>query len=115
MQVCISLTTNRIIKKVTTILKIILRKLKAGFSLGDCLIISSHFIGKITKVQGLQRGGSEGEESTCSAGDLGVSLGWEDSLEEGMAIHSSILAWRVPMDKGGWQVRSIVSQRSGQD
>ena len=28
------------------------------------------------------------------------SLGWEDSLEEGMAIHSSILAWRIPMDRG---------------
>ena len=26
------------------------------------------------------------------------SLGWEDPLEEGMATHSSILAWRVPMD-----------------
>ena len=25
-------------------------------------------------------------------------LGWEDSLEEGMATHSSILAWRIPMD-----------------
>ena len=24
------------------------------------------------------------------------SLGWEDSLEKGMAIHSSILAWRIP-------------------
>ena len=24
------------------------------------------------------------------------SLGWEDPLEEGMATHSSILAWRVP-------------------
>ena len=24
------------------------------------------------------------------------SLGWKDSLEEGMAIHSSILAWRIP-------------------
>ena len=30
------------------------------------------------------------------------SLGWEDPLEEGMAIHSSILAWRIPMDRGGW-------------
>ena len=28
------------------------------------------------------------------------SLGREDSLEEGMAIHSSILAWRIPMDIG---------------
>ena len=31
------------------------------------------------------------------------SLGQEDPLEEGMATHSSILAWRVPMDKGAWQ------------
>ena len=28
------------------------------------------------------------------------SLGGEDSLEEGMATHSSILAWRIPMDRG---------------
>ena len=27
------------------------------------------------------------------------SLGWEDPLEEGMATHSSILAWRIPMDR----------------
>ena len=31
------------------------------------------------------------------------SLGWEDPLEEGMATHSSILAWRIPMDGGVWQ------------
>ena len=31
------------------------------------------------------------------------SLGWEDSLEEVMAIHSSILAWRILMDRGDWQ------------
>ena len=31
------------------------------------------------------------------------SLGWEDLLEEGMAIHSSILAWRIPMEIGAWQ------------
>ena len=30
------------------------------------------------------------------------SLGWEDVLEEGMATHSSILAWRIPMDRGAW-------------
>ena len=34
------------------------------------------------------------------------SLGWEDPLEEGMATHSSILAWRIPMDREGW--RAIV-------
>ena len=31
------------------------------------------------------------------------SLGWEDPLEEGMATHSSILVWRIPMDRGAWQ------------
>ena len=30
------------------------------------------------------------------------SLGWEDPLEEGMAIPSNILAWRIPMDRGVW-------------
>ena len=30
-------------------------------------------------------------------------LGWEDSLEKGIEIHSSILAWRNPMDRGAWQ------------
>ena len=31
------------------------------------------------------------------------SLGWEDPLEEGMAIHSSILAKRIhPTDRGAW-------------
>ena len=34
------------------------------------------------------------------------SLGWEDPLEEGMATHFSILAWRIPMDRGAW--RAIV-------
>ena len=29
------------------------------------------------------------------------SLGWEDSLEEGMATHSSILAWRI--NRGAWR------------
>ena len=33
-----------------------------------------------------------------------LSLGWEDPLEEDMATHSSILAWRIPMDKVAWQV-----------
>ena len=28
------------------------------------------------------------------------SLGWEDPLEEVMATHSNILAWRIPMDRG---------------
>ena len=28
------------------------------------------------------------------------SLDWEDRLEESMATHSNILAWRIPMDRG---------------
>ena len=31
------------------------------------------------------------------------SLRWEDPLEEGLATHSSVLAWRIPMDRGAWQ------------
>ena len=31
------------------------------------------------------------------------SLGWEDPLEEGVATHSGILAWRIPTDRGIWQ------------
>ena len=48
--------------------------------------------------------GSDGKEHTCNVGDpWAQSLGWEDPLEEGMATHSSNLAWRIPMDRGGWQ------------
>ena len=28
------------------------------------------------------------------------SLGWEDPLEEGMETHSSIIDWRIPVDRG---------------
>ena len=31
------------------------------------------------------------------------SLSWEDPLEEGVATHSSIHAWRIPVDRGGWR------------
>ena len=30
-------------------------------------------------------------------------LGWKDPLEKGMATHSSVLAWRIPMDRGALQ------------
>ena len=33
------------------------------------------------------------------------SLGWKDPQEEGMATHSSILAWRIPMDREAWQAK----------
>ena len=41
-----------------------------------------------------------------------LSLGQEDPLEKEMATHSSILAWKNPMDRGAWQ-QSIMLQRVG--
>ena len=41
-------------------------------------------------------GGSAVKNPPASAGDIGLILGWEDSLEEEIATHSSILAWRIP-------------------
>ena len=40
-------------------------------------------------------GGSNGEESACSAGDQVQSLGQKEPLEKEMATHSSTLAWRI--------------------
>ena len=39
------------------------------------------------------------------------SMGWEDPLEEEIATHSSILAWRIPWKKEPGKLQSIVSQR----
>ena len=35
------------------------------------------------------------------------SLGWEDPLEKEMATHSTILAWRIPMDRGARQATTV--------
>ena len=40
------------------------------------------------------------------------SLGGEDPLEDGMATHSSILAWRIAMDRGVWQATVHVVTKS---
>ena len=42
------------------------------------------------------------------------SLGQEDPLEEGMETYSSILVWRVPMDRGAWQatVHSVTKSQT---
>ena len=47
--------------------------------------------------------GSDGKESACKRETWVQSLGWNDPPEGGMAIHSSILAWRIPMDRGAWR------------
>ena len=48
-------------------------------------------------------GGSDGKESVCSLGDLGSISGFGRSPGEGIATHFSILAWKLPMDRGAWQ------------
>ena len=49
-------------------------------------------------------------EETCVR-----SLAWEDPLEEGMATHSSMLAWRIPMVRGAWQATVHRVAKSGND
>ena len=60
-------------------------------------------------------GGSEGTEYACNVGNLGSILGLEDPLKEGMANYSSILAWRIPMDRGTWQatVHGVTKSETG--
>ena len=41
------------------------------------------------------------------------SLGWEDPLEKGMAIHCSIHAWRIPWTEEPGGLQSVGSQRAG--
>ena len=55
-------------------------------------------------------GGSDGKES---ARNVGI-LGWEDSLEKGMATHSSIPTWRIPKDREAWRatVHGVTKSRT---
>ena len=59
-----------------------------------------------------------GEESACSAEDSGDTCsipGWDDPLEESMAIHSSILAWRILWTEEPGGLQSTGSQRLRHD
>ena len=54
------------------------------------------------------------KNSPANAGDNQVpSLDWEDPLEEGMATHSNILAWRIPWTEEPGGLQSVGSQRVG--
>ena len=55
------------------------------------------------------------QETTCNERVLGSTLSWEDALEEEMATHSSILAWKIPWTEEPGELRSIGSQRMGHD
>ena len=43
------------------------------------------------------------------------ALGWEDSLEKEMAIHSSTIAWKIPWTEEPGRLQSMGSKRVGQD
>ena len=47
--------------------------------------------------------------------DMGSVPGWKDSLEEGIATHSSILAWRIPWTEEPGGLQSTGSHRVGHD
>ena len=52
-------------------------------------------------------GGSDGKDPPAMQVSQVQSLGWENPLEKGMAIHSSILVWRIP-----WTVQSMGHKES---
>ena len=52
-------------------------------------------------------------QETADARDVVQSLGREDPLEEDMAAHSSILAWRIPWTEEPGGLQSMGSQRVG--
>ena len=57
-----------------------------------------------------------GKEHACHWRRWGVpSLGQKDSLEEGTAAHSSILAWEIPWTEENGRLQSMGSQRVGHD
>ena len=63
--------------------------------------------------------GTSGKEPPASARDKrdvgSISLSWEDALEESMATHSRILAWRIPWTEEPTGLQSTGSQRVRHD
>ena len=57
---------------------------------------------------------TDSKESACNVQEICVRfLGWEDPLEKGLAIHSSILTWRIPWTEEPGGLQSVGSQRAG--
>ena len=64
----------------------------------------------------LSNGASDGKESACNIGDPRLIPGcWEDPLEKEMAIHASILTWRIPWIEDPVKLQSMELQRIRQD
>ena len=60
-------------------------------------------------------GGSDGVQSACKVGDLGSIPGSGRPPGKGMAMHSSVLAWRIPWTHKPGGLQSMGSQRVGYD
>ena len=58
-------------------------------------------------------GGSDGKESACNGGNLGLTPAWEDPLEKEMATYFSIPAWRIPWTEEPDGLQSMGLQRAG--
>ena len=60
-------------------------------------------------------GGSDGKNPPAIQETWIQSLGWEDPLENGMATHSSNLAWKIPWTEDHGRLQSMGSQRVRHD
>ena len=77
------------------------------------LIVNMNVIARSALIWGFP-GGTVIKNLPANAGDTGdacQSLGWEDPLQESMATHSSILAWRIPWTEEPGRLQSRGSQR----
>ena len=94
------------------------------FSIKHCDFANSSkiFLGKLLVASNMLKctlamdfsDGAGGKESACQETGA-LSLGREDPLDKGMAIHSSVLAWRIPWAEKPVGLQSMGSQRVGHD
>ena len=75
--------------------------LEFAFQVRLCSLISYDFISRAALVAQMVKHLPARQETRVQ------SLGWEDPLEKEMATHSTILAWRIPMDRGARQATTV--------
>ena len=75
-----------------------------------------HHIAQVNKLKGVFHGSATTFQSLPAKQETWVQLlGREDPLEKEMGTHSSILAWRIPMDREAWQATVHGVTRVGHD